>query len=274
MRQTFSQSQGIEPINEVIQIGTMNERLRVAIWNALDRTIWSRFSKESSYHVGTQTKITCRWIWEKQFDLAMDELPDNLPHIMKFIKKRYFDMPWNKAYEFMDNLAFYLFDPDAVHYQIYNQTLEEQQSGYRFVNGCLTNITSQEELKMLEEAVSDNEFKPASNHLKRALELYSDLDNPDYKNSMKESISAVESIVKIITNKPKADLGDALKLLVNEGKLHPALSKGFDKLYGYTSDAGGIRHCEIGDSEEITEADARYFLVSCSCFVNYLKTKI
>jgi len=49
------------------------------------------------------------------------------------------------------------------------------------------------------------------------------------------------------------------------------LAKGYNKIYGWTSDEGGIRHAlsDKGDVE-ITLADARYMLVSCSAFVNYL----
>ena len=45
------------------------------------------------------------------------------------------------------------------------------------------------------------------------------------------------------------------------------------KLYGYTSDEGGIRHAML-DEPNLTSADARYFLLSCTSFVNYLKAQL
>ncbi len=42
--------------------------------------------------------------------------------------------------------------------------------------------------------------------------------------------------------------------------------------YGYTSQADGIWHALMGEAN-ITQADARYFLMTCSAFVNLLKTK-
>ena len=51
------------------------------------------------------------------------------------------------------------------------------------------------------------------------------------------------------------------------------LEGGFLKLYGYTNDSDGIRHAMLEESQ-LTQADAVYFLVSCSAFVNYLKSKI
>ncbi len=52
--------------------------------------------------------------------------------------------------------------------------------------------------------------------LKRALELFSDRGSPDYRNSIKESISAVESFVIFTTGKDKGTLGQLTKKLETE----------------------------------------------------------
>jgi hypothetical protein len=54
--------------------------------------------------------------------------------------------------------------------------------------------------------------------------------------------------------------------------LHSALKKGFSSIYGYTSDNDGIRHALTQDSN-CDQEDAKYMLVSCSAFVNYLIVK-
>lgn len=56
---------------------------------------------------------------------------------------------------------------------------------------------------------------------------------------------------------------------VKRHSLHNAFKQGVIKLYGWTSDAGGIRHALI-EAPEVDEADARFMLVSCSAVVNYL----
>ena len=76
-----------------------------------------------------------------------------------------------------------------------------------------------------------------------------------------------------VTSNPKATLGDALTMLEKNGHLHPALKKGFSAIYGYTNDEGGIRHAML-DEPNITVTDAKFFLVSCSTFINYLKANI
>ena len=126
---------------------------------------------------------------------------------------------------------------------------------------------------MIEEAARDSRLAGVSAHIECALEHYADRENPNYRNSIKESISAVESIARVVSGRDKATLGDALKTIEESGQLHPALKKGFLNLYGYTSDEQGIRHAML-DEPNLTAADARYFLVSCSSFVNYLKAQL
>ncbi len=118
---------------------------------------------------------------------------------------------------------------------------------------------------MLEKALQDTEFEGVNKHLKRSLELLSDRKKPDYRNSIKESISAVESIARIITHKPKATLGDALKVLEKKKHIHKALQEGFSNLYGYTSDEHGIRHAMMKNSD-LTAADAKFFFTLMHVF--------
>ena len=80
-------------------------------------------------------------------------------------------------------------------------------------------------------------------------------------------------MARIVSEQENATLGDALKSIEKAGHLHPSLKEGFLKLYGYTSNEQGIRHAML-DEPNITAADARYFLISCSSFVNYLKAQI
>jgi hypothetical protein len=81
-------------------------------------------------------------------------------------------------------------------------------------------------------------------------------------------MSAVESAARIITGNKKAMLSDALKKLEEIKPLHPAFKQAMDKLYGYTSDEGGIRHSLI-DFAKVDEADAKFMIVACSAFVNF-----
>ena len=151
-----------------------------------------------------------------------------------------------------------------------NQILVEEKSGYRFVTEEFGKLTSEEEIKEAKKALNHT-MDSVRTHLKDALSFLSDRQNPNYRNSMKESISAVEALCKRIVGDSKTTLDKALAKIEEKTKIpfHPALKVAYSKLYGYTSDAEGIRH-EIKDKTTVDENDARYFYIICSAFVNYL----
>ena len=139
-------------------------------------------------------------------------------------------------------------------------------------------LTTDQEIAAIEQALAAGQAsKPlqmVSDHIDQALALLSDRQAPDYRNSIKESISAVEAICKIIAGMSNATLGPALDAIQrgNVVALHPSLKEGFQKFYGYTSDAAGIRHA-MKDASTVDQEDALFMLVSCSAFVNYLVAK-
>ncbi len=63
-----------------------------------------------------------------------------------------------------------------------------------------------------------------------------------------------------------------MKEIETKISLHPALKDAFSSLYGYTSDAEGIRHALL-DEPNLSFEDAKFMLVSCSAFINYLISK-
>lgn len=155
-----------------------------------------------------------------------------------------------------------------------NRILEEENSGYRMSAEIFIPITNDIELTEVEKTMFSS-FEAVEKHMKKSLNLYSDRLHPDYENSIKESISAVESMCCIITGETgkSATLGATLKKLEKHGiYIHEAMKSAFEKLYGYTSDENGIRHGGI-DFKGASSDDARYMLVSCSAFINYLNAQ-
>ena len=158
--------------------------------------------------------------------------------------------------------------------KIFNAILEDEATSYRILDGQVVPIVTESELSTIQDAKS-TDFDTVNIHIEKALFLFSDRKKPDYENSIKESISAVESICSIITGSSGSDatLGKTLKKLKDKGVyIHPAMEKAFTSLYGYTSDETGIRHGGI-DFQNAPSEDAKYMLVSCSAFVNYLIEK-
>jgi AbiJ N-terminal domain 4 len=214
-------------------------------------------------------------LWAFYFKVPIDTRPGsrssvNAEATLKHIRDHFFQCKWHEVYSFLEFVVLHTKNLQENLGDIFNTVLKEETAGYRFIDGLVAPVTSSLEVEALNEALSEARFKGVDQHLSRALELLSDRENPDYRNSIKEAISSVEAMARHISDTPRATLGDALKTLEKKGKLHPSLSGGFSKLYGYTSDASGIRHAML-DEPNLTQADAKYFLLSCTSFVNYLK---
>lgn len=76
--------------------------------------------------------------------------------------------------------------------------------------------------------------------------------------------------MECFTGTDNATLGEAIKLMRNKGfPMHPAFVEALNKLYGYTSNAEGIRHSLLGE-EHLSSADAKFMMIVCSAFVNYV----
>lgn len=152
----------------------------------------------------------------------------------------------------------------------FNKLFETEYVGYRFVDGKIVAITDKCEIEEIEQACNVP-YSGCKAHIEKAVGFLADREHKDYKNCIKESISAVESICQIIVGDDKATLGEAIAKLKDNGiNIHQALGKAFSKLFGYTSDEGGIRHAEGLFVSEVSFDEAKFMLVSCSAFVNYL----
>lgn len=271
--QSFSQRKGFEAA-KIIQVDSMDDSLRIAIWNTLDRKIWNRsdFLDETAVH-RVHMEMFSRFIWEGFFSLRLDSRPSSMKERMAYVEHWFFAAPWNKIYDFLE----FIIQPEVMPLvplvAPLNAALEKSGSAYRIIGGVVADIVSKSEVEMLQQTLDDTSLQSVAGHLKCALQLLADRDNHNYRNSIKESISAVESMARIVANDPTATLGEALKALEKRKQLPNLLKIAFDKLYAYTNGEDGIRHAMLAEPD-LTAADAKYFLMSCTSFCNYLKAKL
>lgn len=272
---SFSQRKGLKPVKNIIQVESMDNELRNALWNALFNCHWKHM-KEVPYKDSNRVyEAILEIIWQKYFKSPLDTIPLYMKECLSHIRKYYFSCEWNEVYDFVEFIANFcqLSENNLAFIKIFNEVLESELSAYRFVGGQITQITSEEEISEIEEALESVKLlQPVTHHLKTALDYMSSRKSPDYRNSIKESISAVEAMSQYVTGDKKATLGKALKVIEEKVGLHPALKSAFNSLYGYTGDAEGIRHALMEESNLRFE-DAKFMLVACSAFVNYLKAK-
>jgi hypothetical protein len=275
----FSERLGFRQPPRSIQTDGMTAELRNSLWNVLDLELWSKLDFVAVHYGTPEIQPYSSALWAEFFKKPIDTRPRAGAHILGEIRRAFFhdDLHWSEIYDFLEwTINFYQHNPrvrTSLTTHI-NYILERELSGFRFVNDVFTPITDAQEVAALDLALADNDFPGVRAHLAAALRLLSDRKTPDYRNSIKESISAVESMAQVVSGHPKATLGDALVALEKRTTpLHGALKKGFSSLYGYTSDEGGIRHAML-EEPDLTVADAKFFLLSCTSFINYLKSKM
>ncbi len=272
----FSQRQGLKPVKCELQIKDMDADLRSKLWNVFQIQYWNGvYGDDLNSAANSEVLTYLMRLWHDYFKRPLDSLPYSWRKTCAELRTYFFNCAWNEVYDFTEFSAKRHADNHATDRFIAacNVVFEEELSGYRFVGRQIAPITSEDAIATIEQAQQPvHGLQPVTSHLRQALSLFSDRKQPDYRNSIKESVSAVEAFCRLVSVNPKATLGEALKALAPRVPLHPALSGAFDKLYGYTSDASGIRHSLL-DESNMEQEDALFMLVSCSAFVNYLTAK-
>ena len=254
----------------------MDDALRNSLWNALELFCWEPLASNrvsTTIRYAPELEAVCRRIWVEFFKYPLDTLPYQWHYAKRTVRDFFFDCHWYVVYDFIEFIAQYYWNQSELNtFVVYvNQVLETEMSGYRLVEGWITPITDPVEIHTIEDAASKAN-KAVSEQLERALELLSDRENPDYRNSIKESISAVETQVRHTLGTEKGTLGELVKQLEQKAPLHPALRQALSSLYGYTADdSGGIRHALMEDGREVSFEEAKFMLVVCSAFINYVR---
>ena len=291
VRGGFSEKIGLSTCTIKMQTNEFDDRTRTLIGNHLYDVLSVVFSYASTIGISRylnpsrQTPLQamssdfCKDVLSEVLNVSV-HLPSNKFYNWEVNYDRFAEIissaPYNEVLDFLwyvcHWIATHTTSTSFVHeiYNGFNQLFEKEYVGYRFVAGEITPITNSLEIQEIEQACQIP-FEGAHVQLQKALGFLSDREHPDYKNSIKESISAVESVCKVIANKPKAELGDALKALIAEGyPIQGALKTGILALYGYTCEAGGIRHAERETESTVTFEEAKFLMVTCSAIVNYL----
>lgn len=270
----FSQRMGLAPV-KIAQVDSIDNDLRTALWNVL--TIHF-FEKCTAPHGSVADVLEdtvfaefAKVLYSDFYKEAVDTIPRLWSQIKKGIRFDYFNTTWHRLYcflEFVVGLNYRGTGQGII--EAANLVLIRENSAYRFVGHKLAPIISSEEIYEIESAISNSDqYAGVRTHLQASLAFLVDRQNPDYRNSIKESISAVESLARRLVGDEKATLGQALRVLEKRHHLHPSLKTAFSALYGYTNDADGIRHSLMENETQLTKADARFMLICCSAFTNF-----
>ena len=273
VRGGFSEAHGMGSCNTQMQINELDDRTRIILCNRISENLDNQYSGKDAGSSRTFVYDAAKNLYRELsnacgmlYDVSESYFASDLIKISKniILKAKY-----SEVFDFLELICKKCLYPKDLIEKV-NQVFEQEYVGYRIVDGWITPITDENEIDSIEKACN-NEFDGTRAHIKKAVGFVADRERKDYKNCIKESISAVESVCSIIVGNEKATLGQAIKRLEDNGLvIHSALKNAFSSLYGYTSDEGGIRHSEGMFESDVTFEEAKFMLVSCSAFVNYL----
>jgi hypothetical protein len=269
----FSQRIGAAEAPSIIQLETMSNALRNSIWN-----FFVSLFDEGESGWWQIAEFSAQFF----FKLPVDELPIYNNRRREWIKNLFYGMQWYEVYDYAEFIADNhervkrntAMRRDRIH-KVLNHIFAEELSGYRFVAGELVPLSGPEEVAAIESALaitSTSGLAGAHTHIATALQLLAKKPDPDYRNSIKESISAVEALAKQLGTADSPGLAGALTELGKKIPIHGGMRAGLLSLYGYTSDEGGIRHAML-EEPNLGYDDAKYMAVACSAFVNFLAAK-
>lgn len=145
-----------------------------------------------------------------------------------------------------DGIGWSLNDSSELHRQVHPSVAKRMQSAKQA-------LTSQ--------------FQGARLHYQKA-ETYLYQHPIDEANSIKEIVSAVESVAKVIVPKAKT-LGDAIKFLKNDGRFSPHLIDALGRIYNYSNVTPLVRHGHVKTGQPKLE-EAELILLSGVAFIKYL----
>jgi hypothetical protein len=269
---TFEQAEGLAPLPTQLARTEVSQELRAVLWKYLHEQIdESAESGAYAYYLGKPWDHILKEVYVYREHKLIDDFESELKPALAVVRRVFekgsysdiygwlqFVLGINRSREFAERIA---------------RILEYCRSPYRIVaDDVICPIGTDEEAATVNKAFVDlkaSGLSGAREHLKSAS---AELSAGNFSDSIRESVHAVESVVRIL--EPSGDFGKALAKLESKAKIHGALVAGFKSIYGFSSDEQGIRHPLLDKgAPAVDEVDAIFMLGACSAFISYLINK-
>lgn len=218
----FSERHGYMEPTPMLEKEDLPDGLRNNIWNVIWTTYSFNLINDNDGYLDNFDGLSLM-LRRKYFKRPFDERPKFPSLELKLIQSHYFDLKFPEFYDFLEMMAS---DEVASNYDdgykrrsdlIYrcNVVFEEEKAQFRFINNLVTPITSQLEIEEIELA-ANTDIDEAKKHIKSSIKQYRDRSNPNYRNSIKDSISAVEATFRSITKKNRISVVQSIKWKMRE----------------------------------------------------------
>lgn len=204
LRGGFSDRMGIKPINTAMQTTAFDTRTRTALFNIITRLFdLLATCMHAEAHAAFYADILSQvYVLPLASAKTYGATAINISTAQDAIQSTINNGDYDDVLTILEYLASKLpsVSRSIQFTQLVNALFEKEYVGYRFVNNIIVPISSSQEIAAIEEALK-TPYDQVNTHTEKALGLLSDRQSPDYENSIKESISAVERMCSIIVGK-------------------------------------------------------------------------
>ena len=279
---TFSQREGKAPLPEALQIGLLTRRFRNKVWLFIHSSIVNCISMGNwrmRWNKVPEAQYWLEFIRSYRINvlgIPHDKQPYDVSSVMEWLRSLIIGGEPHVVLSFLEHMFRCQGIPDYLANSI-NECMEFasyfiNQSGDPVYIVPTASEAAKKVVKKSLENVNESELGGAKSHLSSAAQA---LNNNNYADSIRESVSAVESVVQCIDPKSSKKLSSALNSLAKEGLIkHPALKAAINKLYGYASDEEGIRHARRNkDTAVVGLEEAIFIYTTCVAIVDFLVSK-
>ena len=259
----------------------ISDGLSNCLWNAFYSTyliVYDASGQELPWHYSryapwySPRETMFKKMWLDFFEQRQNEIPGYPELWLQVFDRGYQILDGFKKFDFVE--AVWEYGPPEYRDSFgarCDECLLKGRTPYRFVEGRFAPYMTDAEKRTVQDAIASTEITGGpESHLKKALDHISSRERPDYRSSMQNSISALESAVKEAAGTDTTDknFGTALAILKEKVSLENSLRDSISKLFGWTNEIG-VRHGSPG-KRDLKKEDALYLLVTCSALVNYI----
>ena len=264
----YSGRNDILKVHDSIQIENLDKRTRISIFNFVYNHVdWEYLE---TYYCNERIRDFILYILFEIIRYKVTDLPHNeyvfrckqdVERIIEFGS-------YDQVFSLLEIISEF-FDAREVSEKV-NEIFEKENVGYKMVNGMIVNSISDADIESIEKACNlSDSFNTCSNHMEKAFNFLYDRENPDYQNSIKESVTAIESACQLITGKD-LEAGKLLTQMSSQKLIEPALATAFSNIYGFASTIKGGRHSNSNNGRQSDLEEAKLIFFLCSAMLNYL----
>lgn len=271
---TFSQRHGHEPMPERLDLEQLPKRARTLLWDVLYQYTRRQMDQNGNWKYRRQWEMIFEELSTEHHQLTLEEADGiDIFDAIHRCKQSIYDEPFNRVLDLVERIMRHRSCPDVFCNDM-ALAFSKAQLPYTVVLSEQPTIVpafSEEEGKAISAGLHDTGIAGLSGaraYLKKAAEQ---IRRGEFRDSVRESICAVESACRRLKEK---DMTNAVRALERDGMVHPALGSAFVKLYGYASNEEGVRHAlKESDKTNVRREEAAFMLSACAAFCSYLVQK-